>query len=251
MSVTTPWPVFITGASRGIGAATARHFAKAGHPVALLARSAAPLEALAAEIEAAGGRALAIPCDVADAAAVAASVAKTLAAFGGIGIVINNAGMLEPLGPIAEIDMREWARALAVNLNGPIYVMHATVPHLPKGGVVINITSGAAEHASFGRSAYCASKAGLMIASRVLAVEEGERRGIRAIAFSPGYVDTDMNTLNRANRMGNAGNIPVAELRPPEETARIIHFLTEPEAQDYAGKIVNARDSELRRRVGL
>jgi NAD(P)-dependent dehydrogenase (short-subunit alcohol dehydrogenase family) len=129
--------------------------------------------------------------------------------------------------------------------------MHYAAPHLPRGGVVINVTSGAAEHAQTGRSAYCASKAGLMIASRVFAVEESETRGIRVIAFSPGLVDTEMNALNRQHRMGNAGNINVADLRPPEETARIIAFLTGPDAGDYHGKVINARDAELRRRAGV
>ncbi len=244
-------PVFLTGASRGIGAATARHFARLGHPVALLARSAHAIQTLAVDIEASGGRAIAIPCDVTDAKGVEAAVAETRSVLGGIGIVINNAGTIEPIGAIAEIDVAQWARAIEVNLSGPIYVMHYTVPHLPSGGVVINVTSGAAEHASFGRSAYCASKAGLMIASRILAVEESERRGLRVFGFSPGLVDTEMNALNRAHRMGNAGNINVADLRPPEETARILYWLTTQDAADLAGKVVSAREPELRRRAGV
>jgi len=246
-----PQPVFLTGASRGIGAAAARHFAQAGHPVALLARSTAAIAALAEEIQTAGGKALAIACDVADAQSVERAVKETAAAFGGIGIVINNAGTIEPIAPIVEADMAEWARAIAVNLTGPIYVMHHAVPHLPRGGVVINVTSGGAERAQFGRSAYCASKLGLTIASRILAVEESERRGIKVITFSPGLVDTEMNALNRAKRMGDAGNINVADLRPPAETARLLYFLAGPGAADYDGKVVNAREPELRRRAGL
>lgn len=244
-------PVFLTGASRGIGAATARYFARAGHKLALVARSAPKIEALAREIDEAGGRAIALPCNVADPMAVAQAVAQAASALGGIGIVINNAGTIEPLAPIADADMGAWALAIEVNLTGPIYVMHHAVPLLPRGGVVINVTSGAAERPQFGRSAYCASKAGLMIASRILAVEEGEKRGIRAIGFSPGLVDTEMNALNRAHRMGNAGNINVAELRPPEETARILHYLIGPAAADYSGQVLSARDPELRQRVGL
>ncbi len=251
MADTKPLPAFITGASRGIGAATARHFAQAGHPVALVARNAAAIETLAKEIARTGGRAVAIACDVADAHAVERAIGQAVAALGGIGIVINNAGTIEPIAAVADADMAAWARAIAVNLNGPMYVMHYAAPHLPAGGVVINVTSGAAEHAQFGRSAYCASKAGLMIASRIFAVEESERRGIRVVAFSPGLVDTEMNALNRANRMGNAGNINVADLRPPEETARIIHFLVGPDAGDCAGKIVSAREPDLRRRAGV
>ena len=251
MAESKPLPVFITGASRGIGAATAREFAKRGHPVALVARSKEGIETLAHEIRAAGGRAIAIPCDVGDPAQVEAAIASAVAQLGGLGIVVNNAGTIEPLARIADADMRQWARAMEVNLNGPIYVMHYAAPHLPRGGVVINITSGAGERAQTGRSAYAASKAGLMIASRTFAVEESETRGIRVIGFSPGYVDTDMNTLNRQHRMGNAGNINEADLRPPEETARLIAWLAGPEAGHLDGKIVSAREPEIRAAAGV
>jgi NAD(P)-dependent dehydrogenase (short-subunit alcohol dehydrogenase family) len=251
MAETKPLSVFITGASRGIGAATAREFAKRGHPVALSARGKDGIEALAQEIRASGGTAVAVPCDVGDPAQVERAIATVVAQLGGLGIVINNAGTIEPLARIADADMRQWARAMDVNLNGPIYVMHYAAPHLPRGGVVINITSGAAERAQTGRSAYCASKAGLMIASRCFAVEESETRGIRVIGFSPGYVDTEMNALNREHRMGNAGNINVADLRPPEETAQLIAWLTGPDAAHLNGTIVTAREPELRRAAGV
>ena len=244
-------PVFITGASRGIGAATAREFGKRGHPVALAARSTAAIETLAQEIRAAGGTAVAIACDVSDCTQVERAIARAVAELGGLGIVINNAGTLEPVARIADADMRQWARAMEVNLNGPIYVMHYAAPHLPPGGVVINITSGAGERALTGRSAYCASKAGLMIASRVFAVEEAETRGMRVIAFSPGYVDTEMNALNRRHRMGNSSNIDVADLRPPEETAQLIAWLAGPDAAALNGKIVSARQPEIRRAAGV
>jgi 3-oxoacyl-[acyl-carrier protein] reductase len=251
MAESKPLPVFITGASRGIGAATAREFAKRGHPIALSARNKDAIEKLAQEIGAAGGKAVAVPCDVGDPAQVERAIGTAVAQLGGLGIVINNAGTIEPLARIADADMRQWARAMEINLNGPIYVMHYAAPHLPRGGVVINITSGAAERAQTGRSAYCASKAGLMIASRVFAVEESETRGIRVIGFSPGYVDTEMNTLNRIHRMGNAGNINVADLRPPEETAQLIAWLTGPGAAHLNGTIATARDPELRQAAGV
>jgi 3-oxoacyl-[acyl-carrier protein] reductase len=251
MADSKPLPVFITGASRGIGAATARVFAKRGYPIALSSRGKDAIEKLAQEIRAAGGKAVAVPCDVGDPEQVERAIGTAVAQLGGLGIVINNAGTIEPLARIADADMRQWARAMEVNLNGPIYVMHYAAPHLPRGGVVINITSGAAERAQTGRSAYCASKAGLMIASRVFAVEESETRGIRVIGFSPGYVDTEMNTLNRMHQMGNAGKINVADLRPPEETAQLIAWLTGPDAAHLNGTIVTARDPDLRRAAGV
>jgi NAD(P)-dependent dehydrogenase (short-subunit alcohol dehydrogenase family) len=245
-----PLPVFITGASRGIGAATARHLAALGHPLALVARRSAEIEALAREIRAKGGTAIAQACDIGEPDSVARAITAAVAELGALGIVINNAGTIEPIARIADADVRQWARAMDVNLSGPTYVMHFAAPHLRAGGVVINITSGAAERPQIGRSAYCASKAGLMIASRIFAAEEASRR-LRVIAFSPGLVDTEMNAYNRAHRMGDAGNINVADLRPPEETARIIAFLIGPDAGDFNGKVVNAREAELRRRAGV
>lgn len=132
-------PLFITGASRGIGEATARLFAQKGHKVALLARSRVAIESLAEEI---GG--LAIPCDVADEAAVRHAVNKATTTFGGIGIVINNAGTLEPAARILDTDPSEWTRNIEVNLFGSLYVLRHAVPLLPKGGVVINVSPGAA-----------------------------------------------------------------------------------------------------------
>ena len=160
-----PRPLLITGASRGIGEATARLFAQKGHPVALLARSFAAIETLADEI---GG--LAIPCDIADEVSVRRAVHKSATEFGGIGIVINNAGTLAPAARILDTDPKDWTRNIEVNLFGPLYVLRHAVPLLPKGGVVINVSSGAAANPLVGWSAYCASKAGLSILTRVLAI---------------------------------------------------------------------------------
>jgi len=189
-------PLLITGASRGIGEATARLFAQKGHRVALLARSVAAVERLADEI---GG--LAIPCDVADELAVREAVHKSAIEFGGIGIIINNAGTLEPAARILDTKPSDWTRNIEVNLFGLLYVLRHAVPFLPKGGVVINVSSGAAANPLAGWSAYCASKAGLSILTRVLAIEESDARGIRVYGFLPGLVDTDMQAFNRANRI--------------------------------------------------
>ena len=128
-----PQPIFLTGASRGIGAATARHFAAKGHPLALVARNAGAVEAMAHEINAAGGKAIAIACDVGDANSVGAAVARAVKELGGLGIVINNAGIIEPIAAIVDADPDAWSRALTVNLAGPMYVMHHAVPHLTRG----------------------------------------------------------------------------------------------------------------------
>ena len=241
-----PAPVLITGASRGIGEATARLFAQKGHPVALLARSVAAIESLAHEI---GG--LAIPCDVTDEVAVRQAIHKSAAEFGGIGIVINNAGTLEPAARILDTKPSDWTRNIEVNLFGPLYVLRQTVPFLPKGGVVINVSSGAAANPLVGWSAYCASKAGLSMLTRVLAIEESDARGIRVYGFLPGVVDTEMQVFNRANRMNEVGDLKREALRPPTEPAQIMYFLCTLQAADLNGQIVNARDGAVRARAGV
>ncbi|HLI22244.1 MAG TPA: SDR family oxidoreductase [Stellaceae bacterium] len=246
-----PLPVFITGASRGIGAATARHFARGGHPVALVARTASALEALAKEINDAGGKAVAIPCDVADAEAVKRAVERAVAALGGLGIVVNDAGTLAPVGPLVDTPPAEWARAIAINLCGPMHVMHYAIPHLLRGGVVINITSGAAQAPIYGWTTYCASKAALMITSRIVQIEEGKKRGIRVVALSPGMVDTEMYAYNRAHRDGREPSDGTEDLRPPAEVAQIIAWVASAGADECAGKVVSARDPDFRRRAGV
>lgn len=246
-----PLPVFITGASRGIGAATARHFARAGHPVALVARTQSTLDTVAKEIAAAGGKAVAIVCDVANAEAVKRAVEQAVAALGGIGIVVNDAGTLAPVGPLVDTPPAEWTQAIAINLCGPMHVMHYAIPHLPRGGVVINITSGAALAPIYGWTTYCASKAALMITSRIVQIEEGDKRGIRVIGLSPGLVDTEMYAYNRAHRDGREASDGTEDLRPPAEVAQIIAWAAGAGADECAGKVVSAREPDLRRRAGV
>jgi 3-oxoacyl-[acyl-carrier protein] reductase len=200
--------------------------------VALLARRAAAIESLADQI---GG--FAVPCDVADEMAVEQAVHKSATEFGGIGIIINNAGTLEPAARILDTDPRDWTRNIEINLFGPLYVLRHVVSLLP---------SGAAANPLVGWSAYCASKAGLSILTRVLAIEESDARGIRVYGVSPGVVDTDMQAFNRANRINEVGNLEREALRPVTEPAQIMHFLCSPEAADLSGQIVNARDGAVR-----
>ena len=128
-------------------------------------------------------------------------------------------------------------------------MLRHAVPLLSKGGVVINVSSGAAVNPFAGWSAYCASKAGLSILTRVLAIEESDARGIRVYGFAPGVVDTEMQAFNRANRMNEVGDLKRETLRPPTESAQIMYFLCTPEAADLNGQIINARDSLVRVRA--
>lgn len=119
-----PVHTLITGASRGLGAAVAREFAAQGHPVSLLARSTDLVEDAAREIRANGGRAEAIACDVADASSVERALRASVSAFGDIGVLVNNAGVVEPVAAVADADPDAWARHIQINLIGVFNVLH-------------------------------------------------------------------------------------------------------------------------------
>jgi NAD(P)-dependent dehydrogenase (short-subunit alcohol dehydrogenase family) len=150
--------VMITGASRGIGAEAARVFAAAGANVALVARSNDAIAALAAQI---GAKAIALPCDVASYDGVASAVETTVQTFGSLDVLINNAGVIEPISHLSEADPQEWTQVIDVNLNGVFYGMRAALPVMKSngGGSILTISSGAAHHPIEAWSHYCASKA--------------------------------------------------------------------------------------------
>jgi len=189
--------VVITGASRGIGAQAARVFAQAGAQVALLARTEAAVQALAAEI---GPQALAVACDVSDWQAVQDAVAAVLARFGRIDVWIGNAGVIDPIARLAEADVAAWGAAIDVNLKGVFYGMRAVLPLMRAqgGGTVITVSSGAATNALEGWSAYCSGKAGALMLTRAAHLEEAAH-GIRVLGLSPGTVATDMQVAIKAS----------------------------------------------------
>lgn len=242
----------ITGASRGIGAAAARALSEAGASVALLARGASEISALEREIASAGGRALAVECDVADFGAVEQAMARVRETLGPVSILVNNAGTVEPIGALAELDPEAVTQALRVNLGGAFACIRAVLPGMLEagGGTVINISSGAANQALEGWSAYCASKAGLAMLTQSLA-HECAGHGIRAFGFKPGVVDTEMQSVIRASGINPVSQLPRGSLAPPERPAKVIVWLCGDEADDLAGQEISIRDPELQRRAGL
>ena len=219
----------VTGASRGIGKATARVFAEAGAEVALAARDAAALDANVAEIQAAGGQALACPCDVADEASVQAVFARVADSLGPVDILVNSAGAVAQ-APFVEMEAATWDHVLGVNLRGVfLCCREAFRQMIPRGGgVIINLSSlsGVPDVEKFpGLSAYNVSKYGVAGLSEILAVE-GRPHHIRVVAVSPGAVDTEM--LRAA----------APHLTPdmtPDELARILLFLVGPDARPLTG----------------
>lgn len=191
----SPKTIIITGASRGLGLAVAQDAATLGANVVMFARSADRLAQEAQYIRDAGGAALAISGDISQLADCRHLVEKTLSNFGHIDSLVHNAGVLEPLAPIAEADIGLWQQSLMTNLLGPMMLTQVALPHLRQNrGRVIHVSSGAATYAIPGWSAYCVSKGGLNQFSRALAIEE---ELVTSIAVRPGVVDTEMQALIR------------------------------------------------------
>ena len=242
----------LTGASRGIGAAAALHLAGHGVHLALLARDLASLENIAAQARTHGVQALALACDVADAQAVARAVAQAARDLGPIDILINNAGVVEPIGALADTDAEVWARNISINIVGAYNLMRAVLPSMAGrgAGIVIDISSGAAHRALEGWSAYCAAKAGLAMLTQAVALEYGPK-GVRVIGLSPGTIDTEMQVSIRASGINMVSQIPRAHLSPADHPARAIAYLCTKAAADLAGSEASLRDPDFRARVGL
>jgi 3-oxoacyl-[acyl-carrier protein] reductase len=239
--------VLVTGASRGIGAATAVALSAAGASVILAAREVARAEAIARGIREAGGRAAAIACDISDYGSCTGLVARARDCLGPIDTVINNAAIIGPIAGIAESDPAAWAQAIAVDLIGPYNVVRAMLPAMieARSGTIVNVSSAAAERPLAALSAYCAAKAGLVMLTRAIALEAGSL-GVRVIGFQPGSTDTGMHETIQAT-----GRRAPQSLQPAEHPARAIVYLCTPEADDLCGTEISLYDPAFRRRLGL
>ncbi|TAI64517.1 SDR family oxidoreductase [Bradyrhizobium sp. Leo170] len=229
----------VTGAARGIGLATARRFLAEGWPVALLDIERELLSDAVASLKQAENT-LALPCDVSDAAAVAAAVAAVEKRFGRLDALVNNAGVAV-FAPLLETSDADWSRILAVNLTGPFLCAKAAAPLMREhgGGAIVNITSISAVRASTLRSAYGTSKAGLAHLTKQLAVELASL-GIRVNAVAPGPVDTAMAKAvhTAAIRADYHDAIPLNRYGLEEELAEAIFFLSSERASYITGQIL-------------
>ncbi len=194
MSKLSDHAIIITGASSGIGEATARLLAQEGAAVTLAARRAARLEALKGEIESAGGRALVVEADVTDRAACQRLVDQTLDAFGRLDVLINNAGVM-PLSFVKNARVDEWEQMVSVNINGVLYCTAAALPHFveQEGGHIVNVSSVAGRRVFMGGAVYCATKFAVTAFSEGLRMELGPKYGIRVTCIEPGAVATELS----------------------------------------------------------
>jgi NADP-dependent 3-hydroxy acid dehydrogenase YdfG len=186
----------VTGASSGIGEATASAFAEAGAAVALAARRKERLDALAERIEGAGGRALVLEADVSDEEQANALVERTKDELGGLDILVNNAGVML-LGPVTGGNTDEWRRMIDVNLLGLLYCTHAAMPVMAQsgGGDIVNISSVAGRIAALGSAVYNMTKWGVVGFSEGLR-QEALHANVRVSCVEPGFVDTELQGHN-------------------------------------------------------
>lgn len=241
--------VLITGASRGIGAESARVFADAGANVALIARTADGIADLAGEI---GERAVAIPCDISRYWEMAQAVENCVTAFGGLDILINNAGVIEPIARMEDADPDGWGQVIDINLKGVFHGMRAALPVMEDagGGTILTVSSGAAHGPVEAWSHYCASKAGAAMLTKCLHKEMADK-GIRAMGLSPGTVATQMQREIKASGINPVSQLDWSDHIPADWPAKALLWMCSPDADGYLGEEISLRDEAIRQKVGL
>ena len=235
----------VTGAARGIGAATALRLARDGNAVAVLDLDEASCAGTVEAIEAAGGRAIAVGVDVSKADQVEAAVARVADELGAPTILVNNAGIIRD-NLIFKMTEDDWDAVMGVHLRGSFLMTRAVQAHMSaeKYGRIVNLSSSSAL-GNRGQANYSAAKAGLQGFTKTLAIELG-RFGVTANAVAPGFIQTDM-TAATAERIGvpfedfikhSAAQIPVQRVGQPEDIAATISFLCSEEAGFVSGQVI-------------
>jgi 3-oxoacyl-[acyl-carrier protein] reductase len=230
----------ITGASQGIGRATALALVVAGAKVAVAARQTAKLEELVKEIEAAGGVALAVPLDVSDAAQVKTAFGLVLAKFGKLDILVNNAAITRDTLSL-RMKLEDWDAVLRTNLTGAHLCIQQALGAMLKAraGRIINISSVVAQTGNAGQSNYVASKAGLIGLTRAIAVEVASRN-ITVNAVAPGFIETPMtDPLPQDLKDKMKSMIPLARFGTDKEIAAAVVFLSSDEAAYITGQVLD------------
>ena len=241
----------ITGASRGIGAACARDLSQHGVAVVLAARTVDACEEIASQIREAGAKALAVSCDVADPSALEAAVRAAQESFGPVDILINNAGMVDPIGRFEDLTPAQFDETIRVNLSGAFYAARAVLAGMKTAGrgTIVNVSSGAAHRPLEGWTSYCVSKAGVFMMTKMLAHEEGEH--IRVFGFQPGTVDTEMQSVIRNSGLNPLSQMSRDQHRRPHIPAAVIRYLCTHAANDLVGRELAIAEDDLLARAGV
>jgi 3-oxoacyl-[acyl-carrier protein] reductase len=226
---------FVTGGSRGIGAAIARRLAADGAAVAITyTKGADAAGSVVASIEQAGGKAVAIQADAADASAVGAAIEKTVAIFGGLDVLVNNAGTAIPK-PFDETTLEEMNRVIDINIRGAFVATHAALKHMGSGGRIITIGSCVGERVlTPGLVAYAATKGAIKMFVQGLAREVGSR-GITVNNIQPGPIDTELNPAASDWAEPQKANTALGRYGSVEEVAALVAFVAGPEASYITG----------------
>lgn len=221
----------ITGAGQGIGRSIAVRFAAAGVDVVLVARTQAAIAQVAGECRDLGVRALPLPADVADEAAVRGIVARTVQEFGKVDVMVNNAGIIIPAA-VVDTELKDWERVMAVNLTGAFLFMKYCGREMMarRSGKIVNISSAAAYHVFPDFGTYSASKAGMLGLTRIMA-EEMKPYGVNVNAINVGLTDTPA--------VRNRLNVDPADLLKPENIADVALFLASDAAAGMTGADVD------------
>jgi 3-oxoacyl-[acyl-carrier protein] reductase len=230
----------VTGASQGIGRATALALVEAGARVAVAARNTEKLAALDVEIQAAGGTALVVPMSVADAGEVKAGFQQVLAKFGRLDILVNNAAITRDTLAL-RMKLEDWDAVLRTNLTGAYLCIQQALGAMLKqrSGRIINISSVVAETGNAGQANYVASKAGLIGLTRAIAVEVASRN-ITVNAIAPGFIETPMtDPLPQELKDKMKSLIPLGRFGTDRDIAAAIAFLASDEAAYITGQVLD------------
>jgi NAD(P)-dependent dehydrogenase (short-subunit alcohol dehydrogenase family) len=237
--------VIVTGAASGIGRATALRFAGEGARVVAADLNAEGVESVVRAIDSAGGTALAVTGDLSEAAVAAAVVAAAVGTFGGIDVLVNNAGVMDTMSAAADVTDAEWERVLRINLTAPFLLTRAALPHMiaAGGGAIVSTASEASLRGSAAGTAYTVSKHGVLGLTRSLAVMYRDQ-GIRANAIAPGGTATgitaDVRIDPEAHGPAVIGRhfVNMGRICEPEEQAAAIVYLASDAASGVNGVVL-------------
>ena len=231
---------FVSGASQGIGRACALALARMGARIALAARNEAKLEAVATEIEAAGGQAKPFLMDVSDEASIQAAAKAAVAHFGSVEILVNNAGITRDT-LLLRMKRADWDAVMTTNLTGAFLLTQALLNPMLRArwGRIINVSSVVGRTGQAGQANYAASKAGLLGFTRSMAREVASR-SVTVNAVAPGYIETAMTSvLEDKQREALLSHIPLGRAGTDEEVAHAVAFLASPQAGYITGHVLD------------